>query len=133
MPELRVYSLAAAAPAIVGVLLVILGLWPRDRGFREEMLYFPAVGLVHLAAAAGTFRRRNWGRMLAILVSLVGLLALLGLGIFVVLLARAERAEVPLGGVLPGVVPLVVYGFVLYALHRRFPDGTATKLTLTTP
>jgi hypothetical protein len=121
MPELRAYSLAAAALAIVGVLLVVLGLWPRDRGFSEEMIYLPAVGLLHLAAAVGTLRRRNWGRMLGIIASLVGLLAVLFLGIFVVLLARAERAEVPPSSVLPGVVPLVIYGFVLYALYRRFP------------
>jgi hypothetical protein len=122
MSELRAYSLAAAALAIFGVLLVVLGLWPRGRGFSEEMIYLPAVGLVHLAAAVGTFRRRNWGRMLGIIASLVGLLAVLGLGIFVVLLARAERADVSLGGVLPAVVPLVLYGFVLYALRRPFPD-----------
>lgn len=122
MPELRASSLAAAALSIFGVLLVVLGLWPRDRGFSEETIYLPAVGLFHLAAAVGTFRRRNWGRMLGIIASAVGLLAVLGLGIFVVLLAREERAEVSLGDVLPAIVPLVVYGFVLYALRRRFPD-----------
>ena len=120
MPELRAYSFAAAALAIIGVLLVVLGLWPRDCGFSEEMIYLPAVGLIHLAAAVGTFRRRSWGRTLGIVASLVGLLAVLGIGTFVVLLARAERAELSLADVLPGIVPLVVYGFVLYALRRPF-------------
>jgi hypothetical protein len=124
MSQLHAQSLAAGALAIIGALLVFLGLWPSGRGFSEEMIYLPAVGLAHLAAAVGIFRRRNWGRMLGILVSLVGLVAVLGLGVFVVLLARAERAEVSLGGVLPGVVPLVVYAFVIYALRRRFPDDT---------
>lgn len=122
MPESRAHALAAGVLAVVGVSLVVLGLWPTDRGVSEEAIYLPAAGLVHLLAAFGTFRRRNWGRLLGIVVSVVGVLAVVGLGLFIVLLALATRADIP-GVVLAGVVPLVVYGFVLYALRRSFPDS----------
>ena len=126
MSESRAHSLAAAVLAVVGIGLVALGLWPTGRGFGEETIYLPAAGLVHLIAAFGTFRRRNWGRLLGIVVSVVGLLAVVGLGLFIVLLALATRADIP-GVVLAGIVPLVVYGFVLYALRRRFPDGSVPE------
>jgi peptidoglycan/LPS O-acetylase OafA/YrhL len=124
LPASRAHSLAAAVLAVVGVGLVALGLWPTGRGSGEEAIYLTAAGLVHLLAAFGTFRQRNWGRLLGIVVSVVGLLAVIGLGLFIVLLALATRAEIP-GVVLAALVPLAVYGFVLYALRRRFPDDGA--------
>lgn len=132
MPDSRWRSVAAAVLAGVGVALVGLGLWPTGRGMGEEAIYLPAAGLVHLAAAIGTFRQRNWGRLLGIVVSVVGLLAIVGLGLFIVLSAFAMRAEIP-GVVLAGLVPLAVYGFVLYALRRGFPDGTVPERTARPP
>ena len=123
MSQLHAQSLAAGALAIIGALLVLLGLWQIGQGFSEEMIFLPALGLAHLAAAVGIFRRRNWGRVLGILLSLVGLLAVLGLGVFAVLLALAGVEAAP-AALLPAVVPLVVYASVIYALRRRFPDDT---------
>jgi hypothetical protein len=111
----------AVTLAVIGLLLVALGLRPTDRANLEEVVYLSGAGLVHLVAAAGIYLRRNWGRVLGILISMAGLLVVLGIGVFAVLLARAVSAEVP-ASLLAGLVPLVVYGFVAYALVRRWPE-----------
>lgn len=110
----------AVTLAVVGLLLIALGLRPTERANSEEIVYLSGAGLVHLVAAAGVYLRRSWGRVLGILVAMAGLLVVLGIGLFAVLLARAVRAEVP-GSLLAGLVPLAVYGFVAYVLLRHWP------------
>jgi hypothetical protein len=115
----------AVTLAVVGLLLIALGLRPSDRGTTEEVLYLAGAGLVHLVSAAGVYVGRSWGRALGILLAMAGLLVVLGIGLFAVLLARAVSAEVP-GALLAGLLPLAVYGFVAYVLIRRWPVPAAS-------
>ena len=70
-------------------------------------MYLLGAGVVHLVAAAGIYLGRTWGRLLGIVIAVIGLLVVLGIGLFAVLLARAVSAEVP-GSLLVGLVPLAV-------------------------
>jgi hypothetical protein len=115
----------AVTLAVVGLLLIALGLRPTERANAEELLYLGGAGLVHLVAAAGVYLGSSWGRALGILLAMAGLLVVLGIGLFAVLLARAVSAEVP-GALLAGLLPLAVYGFVAYVLIRRWPVPAAS-------